>query len=54
MFKLSSDAKLELAVKYTDLAIQHDLIYKQSEEDTAKAICTFFKTIYNELDNTEE
>ncbi len=55
MIKLNSDYKIKTAQSLTELAIQNNLILQYSEEqETAKAVCAFFKTIYDELDSDSE
>lgn len=47
--------KAQTAKSLTELAIQNSLITNYgSEEETALAICTFFKTIVDNLDDTEK
>ena len=56
--KLNSNYKVETARALTELAIQHEYIPKYADEtDSAEAICTFFKTIIENIDsdnNSEE
>ena len=55
MIKLNDDFKITTAKALTELAIQNELIYKYNDEEkTAKAVCTFFKTIFDELDSNAE
>lgn len=52
MIKLSDEYKIETAEKLTELAIQNNYISKYSEEEeAAKSICTFFKTVFENLDS---
>ena len=53
--KLSSDYKIETARTLTELAIQNDLIPKYADEiDAAKAVAIFFKTLHENLDDTNQ
>jgi len=55
MIKLKNDYKIATAKTLTELAIQNNLIQRYNEEQaTAKAVCAFFKTIYDELDSDSE
>lgn len=54
MIKLTTDYKVKTAKTLTELSIQNNLINQYSDEkETAEAICTFFKTIYDKLDSDE-
>lgn len=55
MINLTDNYKLVQAKTLTELAIQNNLINKHDdEESTAKAVCTFFNTIFTELDSNKE
>lgn len=52
---LNNNYKIQTAEKITELSIQNGLIPKQdSVEATARAVCDFFKTIFENLDNINE
>ncbi len=52
MQKLPDTYKVEIATKFTELAIENELIscYKDSE-DTAREVCKFFQYVVENLDN---
>lgn len=55
MIKLNNEYKINAAKELTELAIQNNLIDTHSdEESTAKAVCSFFKTIFENLDSGSE
>lgn len=55
MVKLDIQYKLSLAKTFTELAIQNDLICKyDNASDTANAVCDFFQTIVDNLDNKSD
>lgn len=55
MVKYNESFKTNTAKTFTELAIQNGLIPNyENPEDTAEAVCTFFKTIFEKLDSEKE